>query len=421
MLRRRLYASGLAVLVAAVSTSAACTATEPSDQGAPAVHSPGASPSRVILTPTANPRTSQALTWRTSTAVGGRVQVRRASTDRVRTIEAHRRDVTAPGWGYSSRHHTAVVSKLRPDTRYRYRVGSKAGWSRWSGFRTAHGRHQPWTFAYFGDAQLGLDGPWARTVDRALRHRDVDLMLQVGDLVDEPADDWRWSSWFRALRPYRRTTNTVSAVGNHELRNDPHRRLYRSQFHFPRNGPARRDETAFVVDYQGVRFIVLDTNQLPGAAQRRFLERELRHDGGRWTVVLFHKPMFANAVDRDSTAQRDAWLHTLERYDADLVLQGHDHSYGRGFVRSRATEAAGRARRPMYVVSVGGGKYYDLDKRRRNDWTRHGARRVEAEGHTSTYQLVRVTRRSLTYRSIVSVNGPGGRPGKTIDRFRLRR
>lgn len=406
------------VAVSVVLGCLACTGDE--SAGEPAAGPPRSAPSRIVLTPTAHPRTSQAFTWRTSTGVDGAVQIRRSG--KVRTFPAHARDVSFPGWEYDARQHSVAVRGLRADSAYRYRVGTAGSWSRWMRFRTAQGRKQPWTFAYFGDAQQGLTKQWPRTVDRALRgRRGVDLMVQVGDLVDAPTDDGQWSDWFRALAPYRKRIDTLSAVGNHELIDDPGLAQYRSHFRFPRNGPDGREETTYAVDYQGVRFIVLDSNHLGDDRQRRFLRRKLRHAGGRWKVVVFHKPMYSASVGRHSGPQRRAWLRILERHRADLVLQGHDHAYARGFVRPRASAAAGPRRRPMYAVSVAGGKYYRLQGFRDNDWTRHDAKRVEAEGRTSTYQLVRVTRKALTYRSVISVDGPGGEAGTTIDRFRLAR
>ncbi|MDN5851571.1 MAG: metallophosphoesterase family protein [Actinomycetia bacterium] len=379
---------------------------------------PRSTPTRIALTPTAHPRKWQAFSWRTNNATKrGYVQIRHAGMKRV--IKAGRsRRVTFPEWDYTSRHHAAVVRKLRPDTRYRYRVGVRGAWSRWHRFRTAHGPHRRWQFAYFGDAQKGLTTTWPHTVDRALNGRDVDLILHAGDLVNDPTRDRQWSAWFRALRPYRRTTSMMPAVGNHELHGDKQLRMYRAQFRLPKNGPR---PTTYAIDYQGVRFVVLDANHPEDRAQRRFLRSKLHHARHRWTVVLFHKPMFASTHDRDTRAQRSAWLRILERQGADLVLQGHDHVYARGYLRRRADAAAKPRKSPMYAVSDSGGKYYSMDNG--HDWTSHGARRVKAAEKVTTYQVIRVTPRALTYRSIVSAKGKGAdeHVGEVIDRFRVKR
>ncbi|UPK75942.1 metallophosphoesterase family protein [Nocardioidaceae bacterium SCSIO 66511] len=415
-------ATGIAAVAIALASTACSSAVEDDPGTDERRVAPSAEPSRVILTPTKHPRTMQAFGWRTAESTRrGVVQLHRVGHRKRRTVKAFaRRTVTFPDWHYTSRHHRTVVRKLRPDTRYRYRVGRPGAWSTWRTFRTAHGPRKPWTIAYFGDAQLNVGGAWDKSAHRALHHRpSVDMMLYGGDLVDDPTDDSQWTEWFHALTPNRRTTNSLSTVGNHELRGDPHERQYLAHLRMPRNGPR---PTAFSIDYQGVRFIVLDANDPSDRAQRRFLKRKLRGAGDRWKVMLFHKPIFAGAVGRDSSAQRKAWLATLERRGADVVLQGHDHVYARGFLRRGAPHEAGARKRPMYVDAVSGGKYYKLD-RGDNDWTRHGAKRVEAEQGVSTFQLIRVTRKTLTYRSVVAATGAGTdeHVGDVIDRFRIKR
>ena len=406
-------AGSVAVLVLAAGGDASEVDDEPAEAQTASLQP---TPWRIALTPTTYPRTSQAFAWRTSEATKhGHVQVRRAG--KTRTFKAHRsRTVTFPDWNYVVREHAAVARKLRPDTRYRYRVGAPRVWSGWRTFKTAHGPHRSWQFAYFGDAQQELETVWRRTVRRALHDRDVDLTLHAGDLVNDPTHDAQWSHWFRSMYPYRRTTPMLPTVGNHELRADEHLEQYRSQFRLPKNGPAA---TTYAVDFQRVRFIVLDTNDPSDRAQRRYLRKKLDNAGHRWTVVLFHKPMFASTRDRDTTPQRSAWLRLLERQGADLVLQGHDHVYARGYLRRNADAAAGQHKSPMYAVADAGGKYYSLDDG--NDWTSHGARRVKAAENVSTYQLVRVTPRALTYRSIVSATDKGTdkQVGDVLDRFRV--
>ncbi|HLR84187.1 MAG TPA: metallophosphoesterase family protein [Nocardioidaceae bacterium] len=415
---RRVAAVAARAAVASALVGAGCGPADDSENDEAPLRGLRSTPTRIALTPTAHPRRWQAFAWRTNEATKrGFVQVRRGGKTRV--IRAGRsRTVSFPGWGHTSRHHAALVRRLRPDTRYRYRVGVPGAWSGWRAFRTAHGPHRRWQFAYFGDAQRGLTTTWPRTVDRALRSRDVDLMLHAGDLVDEPTHDAQWSAWFRALHPYRRTTTMMPAVGNHELREDKRLWMYRAQFRLPQNGPA---PTTYAIDYQGVRFVVLDANRTEDRAQRRFLRKKLHRARHRWTVVLFHKPMFASTRDRDTTPQRAAWLRILERQGADLVLEGHDHVYARGYLRRSAGAAAKPRTSPMYAVADSGGKYYSLDGG--GDWASHDARRVEAAENVTTYQLIRVSPRALTYRSIVSATGVGAdhEVGEVIDRFRVKR
>src|SRR3546814_17207118 len=69
--------------------------------------------------------------------------------------------------------------------------------------------------------------------------------------------------------------------------------------------------------------------------------------------------MFSPRQDRDNALLREHLLPVLERHRVDLVLQGHDHVYGRrgGLVEGQGT--------PQYVVSVTGAKQYRLSDRAR--------------------------------------------------------
>ena len=59
----------------------------------------------------------------------------------------------------------------------------------------------------------------------------------------------------------------------------------------------------------------------------------------RWTVVTFHHPVWSGAEGRNNPALREIWGPILEEHGVDLVLQGHDHTYGRGNVPTGTTTA----------------------------------------------------------------------------------
>ena len=99
---------------------------------------------------------------------------------------------------------------------------------------------------------------------------------------------------------------------------------------------------------------------------------------------------------RNNPAQRAAWLPVLERYGVDLVLQGHDHSYGRGNMVAGTTTADRHG--TMYVVSVSGPKMYE----RRRPPT--GSRTVPSPTQDrlttpSCYQVICVDGDKLAYKA----------------------
>ncbi|WP_181919685.1 metallophosphoesterase [Alkalilimnicola ehrlichii] len=118
--------------------------------------------------------------------------------------------------------------------------------------------------------------------------------------------------------------------------------------------------------------------------QARWLETVLRDNPNRWTVVTYHHPMFSVSAGRDNPPLRDHWKPLFDRYGVDLVLQGHDHVYGRAGDnlpegKTRFDDEIGT----MYVVSVGGPKMYMVSDQARTNMTR-------VAEDTQLYQLVRV-------------------------------
>jgi 3',5'-cyclic AMP phosphodiesterase CpdA len=163
--------------------------------------------------------------------------------------------------------------------------------------------------------------------------------------------------------------------------------LWRPQFALPEDGPEGLAETAYSFDYQGARVIVLNSAESTRfAEQAAWLESRLKDNRNRWTIVAFHHPVFSVAGDRDNPALREAWKPLFDKYGVDLVLTGHDHTYGRG-----ENLIDGGPRRDdagtVYVVSVSGPSMNEVGKER--TWaTRTGA-------NLQLYQVVTVSSQSL--------------------------
>jgi hypothetical protein len=157
--------------------------------------------------------------------------------------------------------------------------------------------------------------------------------------------------------------------------------------------------TVYYLDYQGVRFVSLDSN-LELSVQAAWLRDVLRDNPNRWTVATFHHPVFSTALGRDNKALREQWLPILDK-QVDLVLQGHDHTYGRGHVGVPGNPARGGG--AVYAVSVSGPKMYELS---RANWEDNGAVLVRAAEQTQLYQLIRVNGDTLRYEARTATGAP---------------
>lgn len=374
-------------------------------------YTPSGFPDRIVVLPGGDPATSLAVAWRTDTRVTApRLQIAIAKdspdlADQAREVPAHSASLTTENG--SALHHQARVDGLQPDTLYAYRVQGKDTWSEWFHVRTASREPRQFSFLYFGDAQNSVKSLYSRIIRDAWRHEpQAALMIHAGDLVSgrDGRDDDEWGEWFDAGGFLHAMSLVVPAAGNHEHAEQgegdaEHHVLSRhwpAQFPVPGNGLAQLPHTTYYFDYQGVRFIVLDsTSALDGgtaAAQAAWLKPILEHNANRWTIVTYHHPMFSASLGRDNPPLREHWLPLFESYGVDLVLQGHDHVYGRGANSNEGAMVTSQEAGPVYVVSIAGPKQYRVSEDARKAMDRHAE-------NTQLYQIVHVTPERLRYES----------------------
>ena len=388
------------------------------------VYKPTVMPDRIVLTWTGNPATTQAVTWRTSTDVtkawaeiavaGPGPGFTRNSEEVPATSQALMTDLS------TAHYHTAEFENLTPSTRYAYRVGDGVNWSEWFQFSTASTDAEPFSFIYFGDAQTNVRSMWSRVIREAYRDApQAAFMLHAGDLINRAEADAEWGEWFGAGHWVNAMMPCVPVPGNHEQARteDGARRLshhWRPTFALPQNGPKGLEESCYTLVYQGVRIIGLNSNQQQ-EDQAQWLDQILAENEARWVVCTFHHPLFSTGRGRDNAELRALWKPILDRHKVDIVLQGHDHTYGRtgletpsGVPPTKANVASGvtnfeTTSGTVYVVSVSGPKMYRLQKQ--------PFMKRQAED-TQLYQIIKIDGNKLHYEARTAV-------GELYDAFTL--
>jgi acid phosphatase type 7 len=354
-------------------------------------YAPTAMPDRVVMTLVGDPCTSRGINWRTSTDVATAfAEIAEAQAGPLFVAQAKRLPATTEAVKLESvqaHFHHLTLADLQPNTAYVYRVGDGTNWSEWFQFRTTPREATPFSFIYFGDAQNQVRSMWSRVIREAYRDApQAAFILHAGDLINKADADTEWAEWFAAGAWLNAMTPNVALPGNHEYTKDEDgtRRvshLWRPSFHLPTNGPPGLEETCYTLVYQNMRLIVLNSNdQL--AEQAVWLEQVLTTNQSPWVVCSFHHPVYSTGKTRDNPELRNLWKPIFDRFKVDLVLTGHDHTYGRtGFevpevltieiagqdvavadqpetnvaTGIQAVDAAGT----VYVVSVSGPKMYD--------------------------------------------------------------
>lgn len=404
MKRRILFRSGGVSVVAA----ALLLVSELSFQGAPFVCAEpevlvtefpsAAQPDQVCLTWSGDPTTTQAIQWRTSPAIAaGAVQYRPANQPDAVPVEmiADTRVLEEPRVSNDpvNHRHAARLEGLTPGTTYAYRVGNGDAWSAWHEFTTAPGGVVPFSFAYMGDPQVGLD-TWGGLVRGTFdRHPRASFVIVAGDNVNRGGNRDEWDNLFHAAtgvfdrRPY------VPALGNHDCRPPEGPRLYLDLLTLPENGPAAvGPERAYAFHYSNALFLVLDSNASI-EAQAVWLEEQLKASQAVWKFAVYHHPAYSSAPRRDNIEVREIWGALFDRYHVDMALQGHDHGYLRTKPMRAGQAVSSPAEGTVYVVSVSGSKYYDVGSFDYADKTLD---------HVSTCQIIDIETggaNKLTYRA----------------------
>lgn len=389
------------------------------------IYRPTPMPDRVILTWAGDPATTQAVTWRTDTSVkaasaqlavaeGGPgfdpswAKDRDRANKQLRTFGARTRPLTPAIT--EALYHSVNFDALTPKTKYAYRVGDGANWSEWFHFETPSATREPFGFIYFGDAQNGIKTLWSRVARGAYSDMPrAKFILHAGDLVDRGSSDAEWGEWHAAAGWINGMVPSVPTPGNHEYAGPNGLTAHwRAQFTLPEHGPPGLEQTCYFLDVQGVRIISLNSNEKV-AEQVPWLETVLALNPNRWTVVTFHHPVYSTAKGRDNKHIREAWRPVFDKYGVDLVLQGHDHTYGRTGLMREDNVLSGMFHRgergTVYAVSVSGAKMYGLG----DDMRMHSMAQDK-----QLYQLISIDGDRLRYEARTAT-------GELFDAFELRK
>ena len=307
-------------------------------------------------------------------------------------------------------YHSVTFKDLEPNTVYGYRVGDGEIWSEWIQFKTAHKENAPFSFLYVGDAQNYILELWSRLIREGYRKApDASFIIHAGDLINDAHDEHQWHEWFMAGGYIHRTLPSLMVPGNHEYNpfvqqdiDESIKRLsvqWNKQFTLPNNGVRGIQETNYYIDYQGVRFLALNSNMMI-EEQAKWLEQVLQNNPNKWTIATFHHPIFSASTGRDNEELRTQWKPLFDKYGIDIVLQGHDHTYTRGRVQpyeqnllsgQNVKDATGT----VYVVSVSGGKMYRV----KPGWEQYEALRDKVGRNKQLFQVLSVDGDVLSYKS----------------------
>lgn len=277
--------------------------------------------------------------------------------------------------------HGISVTGLEANTHYEYTVGE--GLNTATGkFKTApaKGSRDSFKFVYLADPQVAnaTDAKaLGATFQKVSEMKDLDFVYLAGDITNTATSETQWELLFNNGGAFANggqnmfSTHSISVIqGNHD-NNEMFRHI---------NAPAQEGNIVYSYDYGPAKFIMLNLETAksdPEARERQkaFVEQKVAEAkaAGQWTIVNFHKSIYTGAShvdDADVIAARKYWGPVFADLDVDMVLQGHDHVYSRGFVTKEGQKAEvvknadgsveDPRNSPLYMVGghAGGLKWY---------------------------------------------------------------
>jgi len=297
----------------------------------------------------------------------------------------------------------AKIDGLKPGTKYNYRIGSRINnvdYYVTGSFKTEPATPQDFTFIHISDSQSSTASGYrqfGRVVSAIIEeYPDLEFFLETGDLIETVDREDEWRGFFDCVAPHESDWRSplfpndvlspftqyalVPVVGNHDQALGNEAASFRKHLTVPNNGAGGKTTpgTTYSFNYGNVHFVVLNTESNL-ADQKAWLENDLKDNKQKWIIVAMHKGVY---MQGGKSAFFNAWASTLDSYEVDLVLNGHDHVYVRTYPMRHDQKTAGGT---IYLQTGGSGK-------------KQGAigailpyQEVQDAPHESTYSAITVT------------------------------
>ena len=325
-----------------------------------APYAPLSEPGRILLTFGDEDGLSRNISWQYDSIVHP------SFVELADTLSKDTTVIKAQGETFSSRsgkaaYYVARLRSLKPSRCYSYRVCSNGNYSAWKHFQTHNQPNQQnYSFLYIGDVQDTINGKTNTYLKKALQqHPETEFLVCGGDLTERPIDAY-WEETFRGLDSIGQGIPVLNVTGNHDYLKYPIRKLERrfslifSYFLDSMVG----ENQVYTLKYNDMQLFCLDSNRefFYLWTQRKWLKEQLEKSTARWKIVILHHPLYSIKGKYNNLIQRNMFNSLIQENQVDVVLQGHEHSYG----RMTLADEQGNRTTPLYTVSHCSPKLYRI-------------------------------------------------------------
>lgn len=262
--------------------------------------------------------------------------------------------------GYSSNKVTAKA--LSENTTYYYRYYKNGAPGQVASFKT-HGFNS-YSMLYVGDPQIGASKgqttsagdklenksalntaarndafSWNETLDTAMAaNPDISFILSAGDQINknvegrDPGNEMEYAGFLNA--DWMKSLPIATTIGNHDSTNESY------SYHFNNPNDTQLGKTTaggdYFYKYGPALYVVLNTNNYNCAEHEQVMRQAVSaYPNTAWRIVMFHQDIYGSGLDHsdsDGIVLRTQLTPLMDKFDVDVVLQGHDHTYSRSYL-----------------------------------------------------------------------------------------
>ncbi|AGX45207.1 purple acid phosphatase family protein [Clostridium saccharobutylicum] len=265
-----------------------------------------------------------------------------------------------------------TVKELTPNTKYSYSVSDGQGnWSPVYSISTLS--TDKVSFAAFGDPQIGAfdnskgtakssatgghknlnddKTAWQNMLKLVNQNKDLNFLFTMGDQVNDynyliqpsNSSDGQWYQYRDFFNPdsavnYIQSMPLAEFCGNHDHQMGEYYGYHYNQPNISKLGSTKYGNDGDYWFTAGpVLFLVLDANNYGTADHDQFIAQAIKaNPNAKWKVATWHQSAYSeanhntkNEIEDPALTIRNTWTKMMDKYNIDVVLQGHDHYYTR--------------------------------------------------------------------------------------------
>lgn len=218
------------------------------------------------------------------------------------------------------------------------------------------------TFVYIGDIQDTHEGDTPALFSKISQsYPGTTAWIFAGDAIERGYNKY-WDLWYHSIQSFCTRIPLLVVTGNHEHNKALPRKLdprWIQTFHYPSNSECMRG-TNYFVDFAHCRVVCINSEGLDRPSRifetGKWLKSVLSSYNDGFKIVVFHHAVYPIRKGRFHPIMYAFFRPILEnpRYHVSVILQGHDHAYGRRLSHS----SSGSATAPVYYISTTSDKRY---------------------------------------------------------------